>query len=96
MDMKDHRKRPRDPAQLAKFIVVKDDDGAVVCSAKCATRWIARMVARAAEILGENEITEFLRRAYRPGETLEAALDRADVALYEAKHTGKNKACVAP
>lgn len=33
---------------------------------------------------------------YRPGETLEAALDRADVALYEAKHTGKNKACVAP
>ncbi len=33
---------------------------------------------------------------YRPGETLEAALDRADVALYEAKHTGKNRACVAP
>jgi len=33
---------------------------------------------------------------YRQSETLEAALDRADVALYEAKHTGKNKACVAP
>ncbi|MBA4344122.1 MAG: GGDEF domain-containing protein [Methylibium sp.] len=33
---------------------------------------------------------------YRPGETLEVALDRADVALYEAKHTGKNRACVAP
>ncbi|HEX2013212.1 MAG TPA: diguanylate cyclase [Roseateles sp.] len=33
---------------------------------------------------------------YRPGETLEVALDRADVALYEAKHTGKNKACIAP
>ncbi|RQO56398.1 GGDEF domain-containing protein [Paucibacter sp. KBW04] len=33
---------------------------------------------------------------YRNGETLEAALDRADVALYEAKHTGKNRACVAP
>ena len=33
---------------------------------------------------------------FRPGETLEVALDRADVALYEAKHTGKNKACVAP
>ena len=33
---------------------------------------------------------------YRLGETLEAALDRADVALYEAKHTGKNRACVAP
>lgn len=32
---------------------------------------------------------------YRPGEALEVALDRADVALYEAKHTGKNKACVA-
>jgi len=32
---------------------------------------------------------------YRPGETLEQALDRADVALYEAKHTGKNKACIA-
>ncbi|MBB4843589.1 diguanylate cyclase [Paucibacter oligotrophus] len=33
---------------------------------------------------------------YRAGETLETALDRADVALYEAKHTGKNRACVAP
>ena len=33
---------------------------------------------------------------YRKGETLEGALDRADVALYEAKHTGKNRACVAP
>lgn len=33
---------------------------------------------------------------YRPGETLEVALDRADVALYEAKHTGKNKTCIAP
>lgn len=33
---------------------------------------------------------------YRNGETLESALDRADVALYEAKHTGKNRACVAP
>jgi len=32
---------------------------------------------------------------YRQGETLEAALDRADVALYEAKHTGKNRACIA-
>ena len=33
---------------------------------------------------------------YRAGETLEVSLDRADMALYEAKHTGKNKACVAP
>jgi diguanylate cyclase len=32
---------------------------------------------------------------YRTGETLESALDRADVALYEAKHTGKNRACIA-
>jgi diguanylate cyclase len=32
---------------------------------------------------------------YRPGETLEACLDRADVALYEAKHTGKNRSCIA-
>ncbi|MGM9483881.1 GGDEF domain-containing protein [Roseateles sp. NT4] len=32
---------------------------------------------------------------YRAGETLEQALDRADVALYEAKHTGKNRACIA-
>ena len=32
---------------------------------------------------------------YRAGESLEAALDRADVALYEAKHTGKNRACIA-
>lgn len=32
---------------------------------------------------------------YRQGETLEASLDRADEALYEAKRTGKNRACVA-
>lgn len=32
---------------------------------------------------------------YRAGETLESALDRADVALYEAKHTGKNRTCIA-
>ncbi len=31
---------------------------------------------------------------YRGGETLEAALDRADEGLYEAKRTGKNRACV--
>jgi diguanylate cyclase len=32
---------------------------------------------------------------WRPGETLEAALERADEALYEAKRTGKNRTCVA-
>jgi diguanylate cyclase len=32
---------------------------------------------------------------HREGETLEAALERADVALYEAKRTGKNRTCVA-
>lgn len=32
---------------------------------------------------------------YRAGEALEAALDRADLALYEAKRTGKNRTCVA-
>jgi diguanylate cyclase len=31
---------------------------------------------------------------YRPGETVEAALERADMGLYEAKRTGKNKTCV--
>ncbi len=31
---------------------------------------------------------------YRPGEAIEAALDRADVALYEAKRTGKNRTCL--
>ena len=31
---------------------------------------------------------------WRPGEALEAALERADVALYEAKRTGKNRTCV--
>jgi len=32
--------------------------------------------------------------AYREGERLEAALERADQALYEAKRTGKNRTCV--
>ncbi|RZK99815.1 MAG: diguanylate cyclase [Rubrivivax sp.] len=31
---------------------------------------------------------------YRADEAIEAALDRADVALYEAKQTGKNRTCV--
>lgn len=31
---------------------------------------------------------------YRSGEAIEAALDRADVALYEAKRTGKNRTCM--
>ena len=30
---------------------------------------------------------------WRPGETLEAALERADEALYEAKRSGKNRTC---
>jgi diguanylate cyclase len=33
--------------------------------------------------------------AYRPGEPVEAALERADEALYEAKRTGKNRTCLA-
>ncbi len=33
--------------------------------------------------------------AYRSGETLDAALQRADEALYEAKRGGKNKTCAA-
>jgi diguanylate cyclase len=32
---------------------------------------------------------------HRDGETLESALERADLALYEAKRTGKNRTCVA-
>ena len=32
---------------------------------------------------------------YRPGERLEASLERADEALYEAKRTGKNRTCIA-
>ncbi len=31
---------------------------------------------------------------YRQGEAIEAALERADMGLYEAKRTGKNKTCV--
>ena len=33
--------------------------------------------------------------AWRAGEALEVALERADEALYEAKRTGKNRTCVA-
>jgi diguanylate cyclase len=33
--------------------------------------------------------------AWRLGETLDAALERADSALYEAKRTGKNRTCMA-
>jgi diguanylate cyclase len=33
--------------------------------------------------------------AFRPGEPLDAALERADRALYEAKRTGKNRTCAA-
>jgi diguanylate cyclase len=33
--------------------------------------------------------------AFRPPETLDAALERADEALYEAKRTGKNRTCLA-
>jgi diguanylate cyclase len=33
--------------------------------------------------------------AWRPGEAIDAALERADEALYEAKRTGKNRTCVA-
>ena len=33
--------------------------------------------------------------AWRPGETVETALARADEGLYEAKRTGKNRTCVA-
>lgn len=32
--------------------------------------------------------------AYRPGEPIEAALERADQGLYEAKRTGKNRTCL--
>ena len=32
--------------------------------------------------------------AWRHGETLQAALERADEALYEAKRTGKNRTCI--
>ena len=32
--------------------------------------------------------------AYRAGEVLQEALERADEALYEAKRTGKNRTCI--
>lgn len=32
--------------------------------------------------------------AYRVGEAIEAALERADMGLYEAKRTGKNRTCI--
>ncbi len=33
--------------------------------------------------------------AWRVGETIDAAIERADEALYEAKRSGKNRTCVA-
>jgi diguanylate cyclase len=33
--------------------------------------------------------------AWRAGEGLDAAIERADEALYQAKRTGKNRTCVA-
>jgi diguanylate cyclase len=33
--------------------------------------------------------------AWRPGETVDAAMARADEGLYEAKRTGKNRTCIA-
>ncbi len=33
--------------------------------------------------------------AWRAGEALDAAIERADEALYEAKRSGKNRTCVA-
>ena len=33
--------------------------------------------------------------AFRSGEALDAALERSDRALYEAKRAGKNRTCVA-
>jgi diguanylate cyclase len=33
--------------------------------------------------------------AYREGERIETALERADQGLYEAKRTGKNRTCLA-
>ena len=31
---------------------------------------------------------------YRPDESIEQTLERADQALYEAKHAGKNRTCI--
>jgi diguanylate cyclase len=33
--------------------------------------------------------------AYRPGERIEDALERADVALYQAKRAGKNRTLIS-
>jgi diguanylate cyclase len=44
---------------------------------------------------GKNVLVTFWAgvTAWQPGEPLEAALERADEALYEAKRTGKNRTC---
>ena len=44
---------------------------------------------RASGLLGKPGVT-----ALRDSEPLEAALERADEALYEAKRTGKNRTCI--
>ena len=33
--------------------------------------------------------------AWRAGEALDAAIERADAALYEAQRAGKNRTCIA-
>ncbi len=67
-------------------------------------RALTRKIFLGEKNLGEKNLTESDKilitfsagvARYEHGEAQESIMDRADKALYEAKHTGKNKVCIA-
>jgi diguanylate cyclase len=71
------------------------------CSADQAQQALTRLQRSLTESLFLHEGSEVFVTfsagvtTWHPGEALEGTLERADIALYEAKRSGKNRACVA-